>query len=59
MVQKASMFLDEGQSHKLRSLVEDYRDICRVKAKVKPSKAHLKFPNEKKLVSVLDSIGTG
>jgi hypothetical protein len=48
MIQRASMYLDEGQLDKLRSLVEKHREIWRVSltddgpAKVKPFKVHLK-----------------
>jgi len=47
-LQRTSMYLDEGQLAKLRSVVEKYRDIWRVSlsddgpAKVKPFKVHLK-----------------
>jgi hypothetical protein len=48
MLQNESVYLAEGQSAKLRSLVEKYRDIWSVSltdedpAKVKPFKVHLK-----------------
>jgi hypothetical protein len=48
MLQRAIMCLAEEQLAKLRSLVEKYRDICKVSltddgpAKVKPFKVHLK-----------------
>ena len=47
MIQRASMYLDEGQLAKLHSPVEKYRDIWRVSltdegpAKVKTFKVHL------------------